>query len=211
MDQAVILGWIQTMVVLIIAITVHEFAHALAADRLGDNTPRAQGRISLNPADHLDPLGTVMMAVTTYTGFGIGWGKPVQYNPGNLRRPRWDPLLIAVAGPLSNILQALLFTAALRLSDRQNWLPPDSPVLQIFSTGITINLALAFFNLIPIPPLDGSKVLSALLPISAAISYDKFMATFGMFFFVLIAFTRAAAFVIGPPIAFFYNLLVGDS
>ena len=126
-DYPLLLG-----IYLIIAITVHEFAHALAADRLGDNTPRAQGRISLNPADHLDPLGTVMMAVTTYTGFGIGWGKPVQYNPGNLRRPRWDPLLIAVAGPLSNILQALLFTAALRLSDGQNWLPPDSPVLQIF-------------------------------------------------------------------------------
>jgi len=167
MDQAVVLGWIQTMVVLIIAITVHEFAHALAADRLGDNTPRAQGR--------------------------------------------WDPLLIAAAGPLSNILQALLFTAALRLNDWQHWLAPDSPVVQIFSTGILINLALTFFNLIPIPPLDGSKVLSALLPISQAMAYDKFMATFGMIFFVLIAFTGAAAFVIGPPISFFYNLLIGES
>ena len=211
MDQAVVLGWVQTMVVLVIAITIHEFAHALAAERLGDNTPRAQGRISLNPADHLDPLGTLMMAVSTYTGFGIGWGRPVQYNPGNLRRPRWDPLLIAAAGPLSNVLQALFFTAIVRLNDRQHWLAPDSAGDQILSTAIWINLALTFFNLIPIPPLDGSKVLSALLPLPQARAYDKFMGTFGLMLFFALAFTHAASFLIGPPIIFFYGILTGNA
>ena len=211
MDQAVILGWVQTMVVLIIAITIHEFAHAIAADRLGDNTPRSQGRISLNPADHLDPLGTLMMAVSTYTGFGIGWGRPVQYNPGNLRRPRWDPLLIAAAGPLSNILQALLFTAAVRLNAGQHWFADGSAGDQILSTGIWINLALTFFNLIPIPPLDGSKVLSALLPLPQAMAYDRFMGTFGLMLFFVLAFTHAASYLIGPPITFFYGILVGDA
>ncbi len=211
MDQALVLGWVQTMVVLIIAITIHEFARAIAADRLGDNTPRSQGRISLNPADHLDPLGTLMMAVSTYTGFGIGWGKPVQYNPGNLRRPRWDPLLIAAAGPLSNVLQALLFTAAVRLNTGQHWFAPDSPGDQILSTGIWINLALTFFNLIPIPPLDGSKVLSALLPLRHAQAYDRIMGTFGLILFFALAFTHAAFYLIGPPITFFYGILVGNA
>lgn len=211
MDQAVIIGWLQTMVVLVIAITIHEFAHAIAADRLGDNTPRSQGRISINPADHLDPLGTLMMAVSTYTGFGIGWGRPVQYNPGNLRRPRWDPLLIAAAGPLSNVLQALFFTALVRLNDLRHWFAPDTAVDQILSTAIWINLALTFFNLIPIPPLDGSKVLSALLPLPQAMAYDKFMATFGLLLFFALAFTGAASFLIGPPISFFYGLLVGNA
>lgn len=209
MDQSVILGWIETMVVLIIAITIHEFSHALAADRLGDNTPRSQGRISLNPADHLDPLGTLMMAVTTYTGFGIGWGKPVQYNPGNLRRPRWDPLLIAAAGPFSNILQALFFAAVVRLNDAHGWLAPGSPGDQLLSMGIIINLALTLFNLIPIPPLDGSKVLSALLPMRHAQAYDRFMGTFGMMLFLLLAFTRVTTYIIGPPIGYFYRLLAG--
>ena len=209
MDQKVILGWVETMVVLVVAITIHEFAHALAADRLGDNTPRAQGRISLNPADHLDPLGTLMMAVSTYTGFGIGWGKPVQYNPGNLRRPRWDPLLIAAAGPLSNVLQALLFTAVVRLSYSQHWMTQGSPSDELLTTGIWINLALTFFNLIPIPPLDGSKVLSALLPLPQARAYDRFMGSFGLMLFFLLAFTHVTSYIIGPPMSFFYGLLVG--
>ena len=211
MDQLVVIHWLQTMVVLVIAVTIHEFAHALAADRLGDNTPRAQGRISVNPADHLDPMGTLMMAISTYTGFGIGWGKPVQYNPGNLRRPRWDPLLIAAAGPLSNVLQALFFTAIVRLNDWRHWFAPDTSASQILTTAIWINLALTFFNLIPIPPLDGSKVLSALLPLPQAMAYDKFMATFGLLLFFALAFTGTAFLIIGPPITFFYGLLTGNA
>src|ERR1041385_4814712 len=96
--------FILMMAVLIIAITIHEFAHAITADRLGDPTPRRQGRISLLPPDHLDPLGTVMMVLSSLTGCGIGWGKPVQTNPGNFRTPRKDQGIVAIAGPISNVL-----------------------------------------------------------------------------------------------------------
>lgn len=209
MDQAVLVNWVQSMLILIIAITIYEFAHAIAADRLGDNTPRSQGRISINPIDHLDPLGTLMMAVSTYTGFGIGWGKPVMTHPGNLAHPRRDMLLIAAAGPFSNLLQALVFTAAVRLNDAQGWLPPEGLGDQLLTTGVWINLALMLFNLIPVAPLDGSKVFSALLPIHHAQSYDRFMGTFGLLFFFVIAFTHVATYIIGPPMAVLYHFLVG--
>ena len=197
------------MVVLIVAITIHEFGHAFAADRLGDNTPRSQGRISINPIDHLDPLGTLMMAVSTYTGFGIGWGKPVQYNPGNLRRPRRDPLIIAIAGPITNVAQTLVFTVAVRLCEARGWVEVGSQGDRLLLTGIWINLALVFFNMIPIPPLDGSKVLSALLPIDQARAYDRLMGTFGLLLFFALAFTGALSYIIGPPMRFFYEILVG--
>ena len=210
MDQGVIFNWVQTMVVLIVAITIHEFGHAFAADRLGDNTPRSQGRISINPIDHLDPIGTLMMAVSTYTGFGIGWGKPVQFNPGNLRRPRWDPLIIAIAGPITNIIQALVFTTALHLCEAQSWVQVGSKGEQFLLTGIWINLALVFFNMIPIPPLDGSKVVSALLPINQAQAYDRLMGTFGLLLFFALAFTGVSSYIIVPPMRFFYDILVGS-
>ena len=204
-----VMSFIVTMLVLILAITIHEFAHALAADRLGDDTPRSQGRISINPVDHLDPLGTLMMAITTYTGFGIGWGRPVQTRPSAFRHPRRDLLLVAGAGPVSNVLQALVFAAAVRLNSAHDWLPPGSPGEALLTTGIWINLVLTFFNLIPIPPLDGSKVLSALLPIRHAENYDHFMATFGLILFGLLAFTHLATYIIEPPVAYFFSLLSG--
>ncbi len=209
MDQATVLNFVETMLVLIIAITIHEFAHAFTADRIGDDLPRSQGRISVNPVDHLDPIGTLMMAVTTYTGFGIGWGKPVMTNPGAYRHPRRDMLLIAAAGPFSNLLQALVFAAAYRLNAAQGWMPPGTPGDNLLTTGIWINLALIFFNLIPITPLDGSKVLSALLPIRQAQAYDRFMGTFGLILFLVLAFSRVSVYIIGPPVAFFYALLAG--
>ena len=92
-----------SMVALVICITIHEFAHAYSAYRAGDDTPKAQGRISLNPLDHLDPMGTIMMVVSSLSGFGIGWGKPVQINPYNFRHPRWDNLRVSLWGPLSNL------------------------------------------------------------------------------------------------------------
>lgn len=209
MTQAAILSFVETMLILIIAITIHEFAHAITADKLGDDTPRSQGRISINPADHLDPFGTVMMAVSTFTGFGIGWGKPVMTHPSAFRHPRRDMLLVAVAGPVSNILQALFFAAVFRLNAVEGWLMPGSPGDDLLSTGIWINLALTFFNLIPIPPLDGSKVFSALLPLPHAQTYDRFMGTFGLVLFMILAFTHLSSYIIGPPVAYFFSLLAG--
>src|SRR4051812_20105175 len=97
------------MAVVVIAITIHEFAHAITADRLGDPTPRRQGRLTLFPTDHLDPIGTIMMVVSALSGYGFGWGKPVQTNPLNFRKPIRDGAIVAIAGPISNILQALVF------------------------------------------------------------------------------------------------------
>ena len=208
-DQPFLMHWAITMLVLIVAITFHEFGHAIAADRLGDNTPRSQGRLTINPIDHLDPLGTLMMAVSTYTGFGIGWGRPVLVQFSSLRHPRRDMMLVALAGPATNVIQALIFAVAVRLNDAQGWVPAGSAGDELLTTGVWINLALIFFNLIPITPLDGSKVLSALLPLRQAQAYDRFMGTFGLILFLGLALTRASSYIIGPPVLFCYRLLVG--
>ena len=209
LDNFNLTDFLLTMFVLVIAITIHEFAHALTADRLGDDTPRSQGRISLSPVDHLDPLGTVMMVVSSIVGIGIGWGRPVQYNPANLKSPRWDPLKIAVWGPISNVLQALVFTGALRLVDREGWLIGNDLAYRFLELGIWINVALALFNMIPIPPLDGSKVLSGLLPVRQAQVYDRFMAQWGLLLFFALVMTRATSLIMGPPLNAIFHFLAG--
>lgn len=199
--------FIITMAVLILAITIHEFAHAITADRLGDDTPRRQGRISLLPPDHLDPIGTLMMAITSITGFGIGWGKPVMTNPGNFRNPRRDSALVAVAGPISNILQAIAFALILRLVLKPG---VSEPVLTFLFLGVLINLSLAFFNLIPIAPLDGSWIMTALLPYEQAMSYRSFMLSYGPFLFLGIIFLAPGLIgqLIGPPVRAVASLLL---
>lgn len=156
--------------VLLLAFTIHELAHALTADYLGDPTPRRMGRITLNPIAHLDPFGTFMLLVA-----GFGWAKPVMVNPMNMRgNPRTAMAIVAVAGPLSNILLAILSAIPFRLglvnfvftNTSGTFLPSPEFLLSEF---IWINLILAFFNLIPIPPLDGSKILMAVLPMEVAI------------------------------------------
>ncbi len=198
-----------TMFVLVIAITLHEFAHAVAADRLGDPTPRAQGRISVSPVDHLDPMGTLMMAVTTFTGVGIGWGKPVQTHPASFKSPRWDMLKVAVWGPLSNLIQAALFAAVRRLVDHENWLVGNALAWEFLTLGVSTNLALALFNLIPIPPLDGSKVLSALLPLHQARAYDQVMGQWGLLLFFVLVFTHGIGLLLAAPLNALFHLFVG--
>lgn len=156
---------------LIVSITIHEFAHAWVADRLGDYTPRSQGRLSLNPLAHLDPLGTFLLFVA-----GFGWGKPVMFNPLHLKNPQRDTLLIALAGPASNILLAFILALVLP------WLPFAAVIWQVV---ISINIALAAFNLLPIHPLDGSKILMGLLPRDLAWEYQDIMERYG--FLILLA------------------------
>ena len=151
---------------LVISITIHEFAHAWFADRLGDPTPRSQGRVTLNPLAHLDPIGTIMILLV-----GFGWGKPVMFDPYNLKNVRQDVLLIALAGPVSNIILAFLFTLLLPIL-------PFSPL--VWQVVITINLALAAFNLLPIHPLDGGKIMSGLLPPRTAVEFDNIMNRYGL-------------------------------
>lgn len=137
---------------LVLAISVHEFAHAWVADRLGDPTPRQNGRVTLNPLAHLDPIGSLMLLVV-----GFGWGRPVIINPRNFSQPAWDELLVALAGPASNAILAALAGFAARS------FAVDSLSFALIFLFIQINVLLLLFNLIPVPPLDGSKILRPLL------------------------------------------------
>ncbi|MBI2862662.1 MAG: site-2 protease family protein [Chloroflexi bacterium] len=151
---------LQIIVALLIAITFHEASHALAAYLSGDPTAKQLGRLSLNPLVHLDPVGTLMMVFTALAGFGIGWGKPVPVNAANLRLgPRVGMAPVAIAGPLANFAVAFLASLPFRLH------APISVTLgYALLIIIVVNIALALFNLIPIPPLDGSNVLIGLVP-----------------------------------------------
>lgn len=149
-NPLLLFSWIAA---LIIAISVHEFAHALAADKLGDLTPRYQGRLTLNPLVHLDLLGTIFILFASF-----GWGKPVQFNPWNLKNPKRDSAIISLAGPFSNLLTASLLSLLFRA------LPPPGNLFLV--PIIVLNINLSFFNLIPIAPLDGFRVVGGLIPSS---------------------------------------------
>lgn len=161
------------------AFTLHEFAHAWSADKLGDDTARRAGRVTLDPVAHLDPLGSLMFVITQLSGYGIGWAKPVPVNSRNLRNPWRDDMLVALAGPVSNLLQLPLWLGALWLLrvvaqsqgadieaawDGSDIFSPLAIALSVLSAGIWVNILLAAFNMIPIPPLDGHWILQSLFP-----------------------------------------------
>lgn len=150
------LTWV---IAIVIAISVHEFSHAYAAYKLGDPTPERDGRLTLNPLKHLDWLGTLLLLFV-----GFGWGKPVQYNPYNIRNQRWGHAIIAFAGPLSNLVLALIFGFGLRLLVTYGVLFEGTLLVTFIANVVMLNVILMIFNLIPIPPLDGSKILFAFLP-----------------------------------------------
>jgi len=148
------------VIVLVFSVIIHELAHGYMAERLGDPTPRMAGRLTFNPLAHLDWFGSVILPLVLIlmnAPFVIGWAKPVPFNPRNLRDKRWGPALVALAGPLSNILLAIIFALLTSLVD------PRSPLAGLFASVVVTNVALAIFNLIPIPPLDGHHILFALL------------------------------------------------
>lgn len=150
------------------SVVIHEVAHGYAASYLGDETARYQGRLTLNPLSHLDPIGSFFVPLFSYSlgGFIIGWARPVPYNPYNLRPSRWSEAIVAVAGPASNLSIALIFSLIMRFA---------SPAFAgIISLVVLINIILAVFNLIPIPPLDGSKILFSLLPSGSSRIRDYF-------------------------------------
>ena len=186
---------------LVIAITIHEFAHAATADRLGDPTPRSQGRLTLNPLAHLDPVGTIMLLL-----FRFGWGKPVVFDPYNLAHPRRDTGIISFAGPISNLLLASLLSLGLRFLPLPLFLQP------LLYITIFLNLTLAVFNLVPVYPLDGEKILAALLPRDLAYEYQAVMSRYGtiiLIFLILPVFgTSPIISLISPAITFFSRLLL---
>jgi Zn-dependent protease len=161
---------------LLLSITIHEFAHCWVADKLGDPTPRSKGRLTLDPRAHLDPLGTIMILFTRF-----GWGKPAPFDPYNLKNPVRDTALIAAAGPLTNITAALLLSLLLNLGlFPMLWLQVS--IFQIMA----INIMLAIFNLVPVYPLDGSKILAAVLPRQTAIEYEQTMIRYGTLILLLL-------------------------
>lgn len=166
---------------LVIAIAIHEFAHAWMADRLGDPTPGAMGRLTLNPMAHLDPLGTILIFFV-----GFGWGKPVQFDPYNLDDPKRDTMLIALAGPVSNLILAGIFALGLGLLFNLSPEIGTTALPQAITQIIFINVMLALFNLIPIHPLDGGKILVGLLPDDMAREADEFLGRYGILILFLL-------------------------
>jgi len=166
---------------LIISITFHEFCHALVADRLGDPTPRSRGRLTLNPIAHADPIGTIFLPLlSAFTGIAtIGWAKPVPIDPFNFQHPKRDENLVAIAGPLGNILLALFSSILFKLLGIQNIL------LYLL---ILINTSLAIFNLLPIPPLDGSRIFLNLLPDEKALQWQDAFNRYGFILLLVLVF-----------------------
>jgi len=152
------------ILILLLSVVLHEVSHGFTAYFLGDPTAKLAGRLTLNPLKHLDPVGSVLIPLLTYTtgGFIFGWAKPVPYNPYNLKAGRWGPALVGAAGPAANFVIALFFSVLIRLAAVGLALP--QPFLELATLVVLLNLILAIFNLFPIPPLDGSKILLAVLP-----------------------------------------------
>lgn len=168
---------------LIIAITIHEFSHAFVADRLGDPTARSQGRLSLNPLVHADLFGTIIFPLlSALTGLPtIGWAKPVPIDPYNFRNPKKDEILVSLAGPASNLLLAVIFAIFLHFS-------PYHALNTIYFILIVINVSLAIFNLIPIPPLDGSHLLLNLLPEESSQQWREAFEKYGFIILLVVLF-----------------------
>ena len=201
---------IQTLLIWVIpvlfAITVHETAHGWVASKLGDHMARMMGRLTLNPIKHIDPVGTILVPALLYlssAGFLFGWAKPVPINFSALRSPKKDMLWVALAGPGVNLLMAIGWLITVAIANTLN-----IPFLEFMGgAGIFVNLLLAIFNLLPIPPLDGGRVISSLLPGRLAYQYDQ-LEPYGLFILVGLLFLGVFQNIIWPII---YSLLVGLS
>jgi len=193
---------------LILSVALHEFAHAFAADRLGDPTPRAAGRLTLNPFAHIELFGTVflplLLMVLSGGSFAFGWGKPTPFDPYNLRHPRRDTGIISLAGPLSNLLLAVVVSLLIRV------LPYSYAVFLL--PLMLINIGLMIFNLIPVGPLDGQKIVFGLLPRDLAYEYQVIMNRYGTLILLLLILpiwgSSPINAIINPAISFFANLLL---
>ncbi|MCK5682212.1 site-2 protease family protein [bacterium] len=194
---------------ILFGLTVHEYAHGLMADRLGDSTPRDMGRLTLNPLSHLDPIGTLVFFVTQ----AFGWAKPISINPDNLASPRRYMMWIALAGPLANFLLSLFcallyhflnFLAIAKLISA-GWL--FIPIQQMLAAGVVVNISLGLINLIPIPPLDGGRILAGILPEKASGILSK-IDSYGAILLIILVLSDSLSFFLFPLLSTLTGLLL---
>jgi Zn-dependent protease len=225
-DNFDVLKIVLTLAVFIPAIGLHEFCHAKFADLAGDMTPRSQGRVTLNPLAHLDPMGTIMLVLSSVSGFGIGWGKPVMVNPDRMKNPRWDHFISVVMGPVSNLGIALVCAILIKTG-----IIPSQTLRDLFSghafpntqvafssvghffaafvlMSLVINLGLFFFNLIPLGPLDGHWLVGALLPPVQRNKWYQFCHGPGMIIFLILVFIHTDKF---DPIGDYMGYTIGHA
>jgi len=200
--------FIFAIVILIMSVVAHEVSHGYAANSLGDPTAKMAGRLTLNPIRHLDLVGSFIVPVATFFtgGFILGWAKPVPYNPYNLSGGKWGPAWVAFAGPLANIVIALVFGLAIRFGFPAGFFPEAT--IAVMSLVVFINILLAIFNLIPIPPLDGSKILFSALPYR----FQHIQASLERYWIFVILFFVLFLWQYMVPIVFWvFNLITGVS
>jgi len=193
---------IMRLIAVTLALTVHEFCHGFAAYKLGDRTAKWQGRLSLNPARHIDPMGMILIIL-----FGFGWAKPVMVNPFNLNNPKRDMAIISIAGPLSNFIFAfvamlIFYPVAVQTGGAGMWWF----VINFLQVLVVINIVLGIFNLIPFPPLDGSKILALFLPNHLYFRFTNFR--YGMYIMILLIAFGVTGFIITPALDIIFDLML---
>lgn len=193
---------------ILFAITVHEVAHGWVARHFGDRTAEMMGRLTLNPVKHIDPVGTIIvpLALLAMGGFIFGWAKPVPVAQQNLRNPRRDMAIVAAAGPVSNILQAIIWGVIAKLAIMANLAYVSEPLALMGAAGILINVVLAVLNLLPIPPLDGGRVVGNLLPPHISDKFDR-IEPYGLLILVALLATGVLGRIIGPPVMYVRDIL----
>lgn len=195
------------VIILIISVIMHEVAHGLAADHFGDPTARLSGRLSLNPLRHIDMFGSIILPLVLIfsgTGVVVGWAKPVPYNPDLMKNPRLGVPAVALAGIVTNLLVALIFGLVIRFGMGSDFLSPG--FFHIASTIVLVNLVLAIFNLIPLPPLDGFRLIFSLLPFRVR-RYERRVESYGILFLIL--FILFGWGYITPLIFYLYSVFTG--
>ena len=204
-----ILRWLMMVPIVLISLTFHEFAHALVSTKLGDPTPRLMGRLTLNPLAHIDPVGALLMVLTRF-----GWAKPVQINPQYYKKPKLGMALTAAAGPIMNLLLAfvamLIYTGIFIVTYKTGWISELAcdKIGYFLIVFATVNLSFMIFNIIPIPPLDGSRVLTLILPTKAYFWVQKYE-RYSFILIIVLSLSGAFSMIIGTGVDFFMNGIIG--